>query len=121
MHHPAFRDGPHREGAKAFRTLQPFQERLLEEALTRVGSDGTKGGQLFLAEPGVFHPIDQRTQAGGNAVARLMYSVVGVGTEVIVELGLAVGETITMVKLGHGQLVMICGEDALVEHGYHVT
>ena len=116
MHHPALRNRPHRERREPVRSGQPFDEWLAEEALAGAGSRGAQGVRLRGSEPGVLHPVDQRPETGGDAVSGLVVAVVGVGTEVVVELGGPVGQAMAVVELSHGQLVMIGGQDALGQH-----
>ena len=108
-----FGDGEQAETFKAAGLLQVGEKIVGEELLARPGALGTEMGEIFGAEMGLAHPLNQPSETSTDAVAGPVQAIVGIAAEEMVKLGRPFVQALAKIELGHAQLVLISEEDAL--------
>ena len=113
MDHSPLGHGKHLELRKISIRLEPLEELRSEPGSARSIGLGGNHVEVCCGECDRRHPIQERLEAGRDAVARLVPPVVRIATEEHVELGGPLVQAVLEVELGHGELVLIGEEDPL--------
>ena len=103
--------GAQRQRLESALAAEPGEEVLAEQGRSGDPFDRAQSIEILVGHPRGLHPLHQPLEPGGDAVAGLVVSVVGVLPEELIELRPLILEAHPEIDLGHRQLVEVGEED----------
>ena len=113
--HPTLGNGTDRQAFHGAVSAQPVEKGIIEETIAGRTLQRPKIGHILGSRGGFPHPVEKPLETGEDRIAGRMLTVVRVRSEKIVELDPPLGQPVTEVELGHGELVEVGEEETLGE------